>query len=250
MTGRMAGRVGIISGGARGMGAETARVLVREGASIVIGDVLEDEGRAVAEEIADEWAGAATFVPLDVTKAEDWDRAVATAMSTYGHLDTLVNNAGVTLRKRVQRFPIEDFNRIVGINLTGAFLGMRASIDSMIAAGGGAIVNVSSIQGIHGTPYNHAYVASKFGLRGLTKSAALELAPHNIRVNSIHPGLIRTPMVEHMPDDLIPIPLGRPGQPEDIANLMLFLLSDEASYATGAEYVLDGGSLQNMMRDP
>jgi len=250
MTGRMAGRVGIISGGARGMGAETARVLVREGASIVIGDVLEDEGRAVAEEIADEWAGAATFVPLDVTKAEDWDRAVATATSTYGHLDTLVNNAGVTLRKRVQRFPIEDFNRIVGINLTGAFLGMRASIDSMIAAGGGAIVNVSSIQGIHGTPYNHAYVASKFGLRGLTKSAALELAPHNIRVNSIHPGLIRTPMVEHMPDDLIPIPLGRPGQPEDIANLMLFLLSDEASYATGAEYVLDGGSLQNMMRDP
>jgi len=250
MTGRMAGRVGIISGGARGMGAETARVLVREGASIVIGDVLEDEGRAVAAEIADEWAGAATFVPLDVTKAEDWDRAVATATSTYGHLDTLVNNAGVTLRKRVQRFPIEDFNRIVGINLTGAFLGMRASIDSMIAAGGGAIVNVSSIQGIHGTPYNHAYVASKFGLRGLTKSAALELAPHNIRVNSIHPGLIRTPMVEHMPDDLIPIPLGRPGQPEDIANLMLFLLSDEASYATGAEYVLDGGSLQNMMRDP
>ena len=250
MTGRMAGRVGIISGGARGMGAETARVLVREGASIVIGDVLEDEGRAVAEEIANEWAGAATFVPLDVTKAEDWDRAVATATSTYGHLDTLVNNAGVTLRKRVQRFPIEDFNRIVGINLTGAFLGMRASIDSMIAAGGGAIVNVSSIQGIHGTPYNHAYVASKFGLRGLTKSAALELAPHNIRVNSIHPGLIRTPMVEHMPDDLIPIPLGRPGQPEDIANLMLFLLSDEASYATGAEYVLDGGSLQNMRRDP
>ena len=170
-------------------------------------------------------------------------------MSTYGHLDTLVNNAGVTLRKRVQRFPIEDFNRIIGINLTGAFLGMRASIDAMIAAGGGAIVNVSSIQGIHGTPYNHAYVASKFGLRGLTKSAALELAPHNIRVNSIHPGLIRTPMVEQMPDGVIPIPLGRPGQPEDIANLMLFLLSDEASYATGAEYVLDGGSLQNMMRD-
>lgn len=246
MTGRMAGRVGIISGAARGMGAETARVLVREGASIVIGDVLSDEGHAVAEEIGD----AATFVPLDVTSADQWAAAVETAVSTYGHLDTLVNNAGVTLRKRVQRFPIEDFNRIIGINLTGAFLGMRASIDSMIAAGGGSIVNVSSIQGIHGTPYNHAYVASKFGLRGLTKSAALELAPHNIRVNSIHPGLIRTPMVEQMPDGVIPIPLGRPGQPEDIANLMLFLLSDEASYATGAEYVLDGGSLQNMMRDP
>jgi 3alpha(or 20beta)-hydroxysteroid dehydrogenase len=242
----MAGRVGIISGAARGMGAETARVLVREGASIVIGDVLSDEGHAVAEEIGD----AATFVPLDVTSADQWAAAVETAVSTYGHLDTLVNNAGVTLRKRVQRFPIEDFNRIIGINLTGAFLGMRASIDSMIAAGGGSIVNVSSIQGIHGTPYNHAYVASKFGLRGLTKSAALELAPHNIRVNSIHPGLIRTPMVEQMPDGVIPIPLGRPGQPEDIANLMLFLLSDEASYATGAEYVLDGGSLQNMMRDP
>ena len=241
----MAGRVGIISGAARGMGAETARVLVREGASIVIGDVLEDEGRAVAKEIGDE----ATFVPLDVTQPDQWARAVDAAVSTYGHLDTLVNNAGVTLRKRVQRFPIEDFNRIIGINLTGAFLGMRASVDQMIAAGGGAIVNVSSIQGIHGTPYNHAYVASKFGLRGLTKSAALELAPHHIRVNSIHPGLIRTPMVEQMPDGVIPIPLGRPGQPADIANLMLFLLSDEASYATGAEYVLDGGSLQNMMRD-
>ena len=245
----MAGRVGIISGAARGMGAETARVLVREGASIVIGDVLEDEGRAVAAEIARERPGAAMFVPLDVTQPDQWASAVETAVSTYGHLDTLVNNAGVTLRKRVQRFPIEDFNRIIGINLTGAFLGMRASIDQMIAAGGGSIVNVSSIQGIHGTPYNHAYVASKFGLRGLTKSAALELAPHNIRVNSIHPGLIRTPMVEQMPDGVIPIPLGRPGQPEDIANLMLFLLSDEASYATGAEYVLDGGSLQNMMRD-
>jgi 3alpha(or 20beta)-hydroxysteroid dehydrogenase len=246
----MAGRVAIISGGARGMGAETARVLAREGASVVIGDVLVDEGRAVAAEIAGEGRGAARFVPLDVTQADQWAAAVATAASTYGHLDTLVNNAGVTLRKRVQRYPIEDFNRIIGINLTGAFLGMRASVDAMIAAGGGAIVNVSSIQGIHGTPYNHAYVASKFGLRGLTKSAALELAPHGIRVNSIHPGLIRTPMVEHMPDDLIPIPLGRPGQPADIANLMLFLLSDEASYATGAEYVLDGGSLQNMMRDP
>ena len=241
----MAGRVGIISGAARGMGAETARVLVREGAAIVIGDVLADEGRRSPRRSAT----AATFVPLDVTQPDQWAAAGRTAVSTYGHLDTLVNNAGVTLRKRVQRFPIEDFNRIIGINLTGAFLGMRASIDPMIAAGGGAIVNVSSIQGIHGTPYNHAYVASKFGLRGLTKSAALELAPHNIRVNSIHPGLIRTPMVEQMPDGVIPIPLGRPGQPEDIANLMLFLLSDEASYATGAEYVLDGGSLQNMMRD-
>ncbi len=244
--GRMAGRVGIISGGARGMGAETARVLVREGARVVIGDVLLDVGAATAAELGD----AARFVPLDVTEADDWTRAVATAVDDFGHLDLLVNNAGVTTRRRIQRFPLEDFQRIVGINLTGAFLGMRASTEAMIAAGGGAIVNVSSIQGIHGTPYNHAYVASKFGLRGLTKSAALELAPHGIRVNSIHPGLIRTPMVEHMPDDLIPIPLGRPGQPADVANLILFLASDEASYATGAEFVLDGGSLQNMRRDP
>lgn len=242
----MAGRVGIITGGARGMGAETARVLAREGASVVIGDVLEDEGRAVAEEIGE----AATFVPLDVSDPERWTYAVETAVATYGHLDYLVNNAGIVLRKRVQTYPIDEFKRILGVNLTGAFLGMRACTDPMIAAGGGSIINVSSTQGIHGTPYNHAYVASKFGLRGLTKSAALELAPHNIRVNSIHPGLIRTPMVAQMPDDLIPIPLGRPGQVEDIANLMLFLLSDEASYATGAEYVLDGGSIQNMRRDP
>jgi 3alpha(or 20beta)-hydroxysteroid dehydrogenase len=242
VTGRMDGRVAIVTGGVRGIGAATGRALVREGCRVVIGDLLADEGQALADELGE----AATYVALDVTSADDWARIVSFAVDTHGHLDTLVNNAGVSGRRRIQRYPVEDFRRVLDINLTGPFLGMQACSDAMIAAGGGAIVNVSSIQGLRGTPHAHGYVASKFGLRGITKSVALELAPHGIRVSSVHPGLIRTPMVEHLADDVIPVPLGRPGQPEDVASLILFLVSGEASYATGAEYVLDGGTVQGI----
>jgi 3alpha(or 20beta)-hydroxysteroid dehydrogenase len=241
-SGRLDGRVGIISGAARGIGAATARAMVREGCSVVLGDLRDDEGQALATQLGD----AALFVPLDVTRLVDWERAVATATSHFGHLDLLVNNAGIAGRRRIQRYPLADFQHVVDVNLTGPFLGMRSCADAMIAAGGGSIVNVSSIQGVRGTPHAHGYVASKWGLRGLTKSVALELAPQGIRVNSIHPGLIRTPMVEKFPDDLIPIPLGRPGQPEDVASLIVFLASAEASYATGAEFVLDGGTVQGI----
>ncbi|MFF0490924.1 glucose 1-dehydrogenase [Nocardia sp. NPDC004068] len=234
--GRVDEKVALISGGARGMGAAHARLLVAEGARVVIGDVL-DEGKAVAEELGD----AARFVSLDVTRPEQWDAAVATAVTEFGKLDVLVNNAGIVNGGPLHKFDIERWRRIIDVNLTGTFLGMRAAVEPMIAAGGGSIINISSIEGLRGAPWVHGYVASKWGVRGLAKSAALELAQHKIRVNSVHPGLIRTPMTENIPDDLVTIPLGRPAEPEEVATFVLFLASDESAYSTGSEFIVDGG---------
>ncbi|MCX4098500.1 glucose 1-dehydrogenase [Nocardia sp. alder85J] len=235
--GRVDGKVALISGGARGMGAAHAELLVAEGAKVVIGDVLDDEGKAVAEKLG----AAARYVHLDVTDPEQWQAAVADAVATYGRLNVLVNNAGIINGGPLQKFDLEKWRRIIDVNLTGTFLGMRAVVDAMTAAGGGSIINVSSIEGLRGAPWAHGYVASKWAVRGLAKSAALELAPRGIRVNSLHPGLIRTPMTEQIPDDLVTIPLGRPAQPSEVATFVLFLASDEASYATGSEFVVDGG---------
>ncbi len=219
------------------MGAAHAELLVAEGAKVVIGDILDDEGKALAASLGD----ATRYVHLDVTDPEQWESAVAEATSSFGTLNVLVNNAGIVNGGPLQKFDIDKWRQIIDVNLTGTFLGMRAVIDSMIAAGGGSIINVSSIEGLRGAPWAHGYVASKWGVRGLAKSAALELAPHNIRVNSLHPGLIRTPMTEGIPDDLVTIPLGRPAQPSEVATFILFLASDESSYATGSEFVVDGG---------
>jgi 3alpha(or 20beta)-hydroxysteroid dehydrogenase len=240
--GRVDGKVALISGGARGMGAADARVLVAEGASVVIGDILDDEGAALAKELGD----AAHYVHLDVTQFDLWQAAVEAAVSTYGKLNVLVNNAGIANGNLLQKFDHQQWQRILDVNLTGAFYGMQAAADAIIAAGGGSIVNVSSIEGVRGTPWAHGYVASKWALRGLTKSVALELASRGVRVNSLHPGLIRTPMTEKMPDDVIPVPLGRPGEPVDVANFVLFLASDESAYATGAEFIVDGGTVQGI----
>ncbi|MEU0545081.1 glucose 1-dehydrogenase [Nocardia sp. NPDC005978] len=235
--GRVEGKVALISGGARGMGAAHAQLLVDEGAKVVIGDILDDEGKALAESLGD----AARYVHLDVTEPEQWEAAVAEAQSAFGKLDVLVNNAGIVNGGPLQKFNLDKWRRIIDVNLTGTFLGMRAVTESMIAAGGGSIINVSSIEGLRGAPWAHGYVASKWAVRGLAKSAALELAPHKIRVNSLHPGLIRTPMTEGIPDDLVTIPLGRPAQSIEVATFVLFLASDESSYATGSEFVVDGG---------
>jgi 3alpha(or 20beta)-hydroxysteroid dehydrogenase len=235
--GRVDGKVALISGGSRGMGAAHARLLASEGARVVIGDILDDEGKALAAQIGD----AARYVHLDVTDPDQWDAAVATAVDDFGKLDVLVNNAGIANGNLIQRFSLEDWQAVIDVNLTGTFLGMRASTRAMIAAGGGSMINVSSIEGLRGTAWTHAYVASKWAVRGLAKSVAVELAPHNIRVNSIHPGLIRTPMTDQVPDDILTIPLGRPGEPGEVSTFVLFLASDEASYATGAEFVMDGG---------
>ncbi|MFI9386956.1 glucose 1-dehydrogenase [Kutzneria sp. NPDC052558] len=238
--GRVGGKVALISGGARGIGAADARLLVAEGAKVVIGDILDDEGKALAEELGPD----TRHVHLDVTRPDQWAAAVDAAVGEFGKLDVLVNNAGIVNGSSLQKFDLGQWRRIIDVNLTGTFLGMRAAADAIIAAGGGSIVNVSSIEGLRGTPWAHGYVASKWAVRGLTKSVALELAPHGVRVNSIHPGLVRTPLTEGIPDDMITIPLGRPGQPADVANFVLFLASDESSYATGAEFVVDGGAVQ------
>ncbi len=237
--GRVDGKVALISGGARNIGAASARMLVAEGAQVVIGDLLDKEGAALAEELGN----AARYVHLDVTSDDDWRSAVELTVAEFGTLNVLFNNAGIFNGGRLQRYETDLWQQMLDVNLTGAFLGMRAAADAMIAAGGGSIINTSSIEGLRGTPWAHGYVASKWGLRGLTKSVALELAPQGIRVNSLHPGRISTPATDQMPDDMIPIPLGRPGLPDEVATFVVFLASDESSFATGAEFVMDGGTV-------
>ena len=240
--GRVDGKVALVSGGARGIGAASARALAAEGAKVVIGDILDDAGRAVADELGD----VGRYVHLDVTSPGDWTAAVETAVAEFGTLNVLFNNAGIANGAAINRFKLEKWQQIIDVNLTGPFLGIRAAADALIAAGGGSIINTSSIEGLRGTSWAHGYVASKWGLRGLTKSVAIELAPHGVRVNSLHPGLIRTPITENFPDDQIPIPLGRPGLPEDVASFVVFLASDESSYATGTEFVIDGGTVNQI----
>ncbi|WP_297733693.1 glucose 1-dehydrogenase [Mycobacterium sp.] len=235
--GRVDGKVALISGGARGMGASHARLLVEEGAKVVIGDILDDEGKALAAEIGD----AARYVHLDVTQPDQWDAAVATATGEFGKLNVLVNNAGIVALGQLRNFDLGKWQKVIDVNLTGTFLGMRVAVDPMTEAGGGSIINVSSIEGLRGAPAVHPYVASKWAVRGLAKSAALELAPFNIRVNSIHPGFIRTPMTAKLPEDMVTIPLGRPGESREVSTFVLFLASDESSYTTGSEFVMDGG---------
>jgi len=240
--GRVDDKVALISGGARGMGASHARLLVAEGANVVIGDILDDDGQALAEELG----AAARYVHLDVTDPELWAAASAAATAEYGKLDILVNNAGIINYGPLKTFDLTKWQQILDVNVTGTLLGIQAAIDPMIAAGGGSIVNISSIEGLRGAAWVHGYVTSKWAVRGLTKSAALELAPHNIRVNSVHPGFIRTAMTAKLPQEMLNIPLGRPGEPQDVSAFVLFLASDESAYATAAEFVVDGGLIEDV----
>lgn len=237
--GRVDSKVAIVTGGARGMGEADARRLVAEGAKVVVTDVLDEQGEALAAELGD----AALYRHLDVTDAERWKEVVADAVSEFGKVDVLVNNAGIANGADLASFRHDKWQQILDVNLTGAFYGCQAVVGPMTEAGGGSIVNVSSIEGMRGTPWAHGYVAAKWGLRGLTKSVALELAPQNIRCNSLHPGLVRTPITEGIPDDMIPIPLDRLGTVEDVANFVVFLASDESAYATASEFVVDGGTI-------
>ncbi|PXX60373.1 3alpha(or 20beta)-hydroxysteroid dehydrogenase [Nocardia tenerifensis] len=235
--GRLTGKVALISGGARGMGAAHAKAMVAEDARVVLGDVLDDEGATVAKELGDN----AAYVHLDVRERADWDGAVAEAVQRFGSLNVLVNNAGIANGNLLVDFELAEWQRIIDINLTGTFLGMQAVTPALKEAGGGSIINISSVEGLRGSIGLHGYVATKFAVRGLTKSTALELAQYNIRVNSVHPGLISTPMTEGIPAEFLQIPMARAAAPSEVSALITFLASDEASYSTGAEFVVDGG---------
>lgn len=239
---RLAGKVALISGAAKGQGEAEARLFVSEGARVVIGDVLQDEGRQLAAALG---PGAA-FVPLDVRREEDWAAAVAETGRRFGRLDILVNNAGIFHKTPSESASAADYMRIIEINQLGVFLGMKHAVGLMKQTGG-SMVNISSIAGLRGAPNYAAYVASKFAVRGMTKVAAIDFAAYNIRVNSVHPGLIDTDMIraERSPESIRNFTstqlVDRPGTAQDVASLVLFLASDESAFCTGAEFVCDGG---------
>lgn len=239
--GRLESKVAVITGAARGQGEAEARLFVAEGARVLLADIRDEEGEAVAAELGD----AAAYVHLDVTDEDQWAAAIAHAEERFGPVSVLVNNAGILHFKAIDQTDPEDFDRVVRVNVHGVFLGIRAVTPSMVRAGGGSIVNISSTAGLQGLPYLGAYVASKWAVRGLTKTAAMDLGPKGIRVNSVHPGGIDTPMVAGTPSDApfykrLPVP--RMGRPEEAARVVLFLASDESSYVTGAELAVDGGA--------
>ena len=245
---RLEGKVAIISGGARGMGATEARIFAKEGAKVVFGDMRDDLGKQVEAEINDS-SGEAIYVSLDVTDLPSWQNAVDTAVSRFGKLDILVNNAGIVSNQSGDDATAEEWDRVMDVNAKGVFLGTKVAIPEMRKAGGGSIVNISSISGMVGQHGIHpGYNASKGAVRLLTKTTAIQYARDGIRANSVHPGPIATPMTEASRADperynnsISRTPMGRYGQPEDIAYGVLFLASDESSYMTGSELVIDGG---------
>ena len=246
MAGRLEGKVVFISGGARGQGAAEGQLFAREGAKVVLGDVLDDDGNHTVASITAA-GGAAMYVHLDVTREADWKKAIVATQDEFGQLNVLVNNAGILRNEGVEKTTLDVWNLVIAVNQTGTFLGMKAALPGLRQAGGGSIINISSVAGLVGTGAAAAYQATKGAVRLLTKTAAVEYARDNIRINSIHPGVIATAMVA---ESFSPrarqryektIPLGREGTAEEIAQGALFLASDESSYMTGAELVLDGG---------
>ncbi|MGW0661058.1 glucose 1-dehydrogenase [Streptodolium elevatio] len=244
-TGRLVGKVALVTGAAKGQGAAHARRFVAEGAKVVLADVLDDDGMQVAAELGAD----AVYTGLDVRDEQQWAAAVDLATERFGKLDVLVNNAGVNHFAAISDTTTADFMRVVEINLLGCFLGIRTAAPAITAAGGGSIINVSSMNGLVGAAHTSAYVATKFAIRGLTKSAAIELGPLGVRVNSMHPGAIDTDMARaglEMAkglgmDPMAALPLRRIGTVDEAASLALFLASDESSYSTGSEFVFDGG---------
>ncbi len=241
---RLAGKTALISGAARGIGAADARLFVAEGARVVLGDVLDKEGEAVAQELGD----AACYVHLDVTQPDSWAAAVRRAESEFGPLDVLVNNAGILRFNTIEDTSLEEYEAVVKVNQVGCFLGMKAALPSLRKSGGGSIVNISSTAGLEGLAGIGSYSSTKFAVRGLTKVAALELGADGIRVNSVHPGGTATALVTGVGSDAPaeenyepPQPIKRIADPSEIAEMVLFLASDASSFCTGAEFVVDGG---------
>jgi cyclopentanol dehydrogenase len=246
--GRLDGKVALISGGARGQGACEARMFCTEGAKVVFGDILDQQGREVERQLRE--AGFdASYVHLDVTQSADWGAAVRTVERLHGRLNVLVNNAGILLRKTIEETSEEEWDRIMAVNVKGVFLGTKAVLPAMRRAGGGSIVNISSTAGLVGSTTSSAYSATKGAVRIFTKATAVQHVHENIRCNSVHPGPVTTDMITEMLADadewqlrLQRLPMGRAAAPEEIAYGVLFLASDESSYMTGSELVLDGGT--------
>ena len=241
--GRLDGKVAIITGGARGMGASHAKKFLEEGAKVMITDLLEKEGEAMSSELG----GNIKFMKHDVTKASDWEKVVAETESAFGPVSVLVNNAGIAMIKQIDEITEEEYRRVIDINQVSVFLGMKYVHPSMKKAEHGSIINISSVSGLRGNSGSVAYDASKFAVRGMTKSAAIEFGAEGIRVNSIHPGIIETPMImQEDTKDMVrefakAVPLKRTAQPSEVSNLVVYLASNESSYSTGSEFVIDGG---------
>jgi len=243
--GRLDGKVVLITGGARGQGAAEATLFASEGAAVVLTDVLDDEGKQTAADIGDR----ATYLHHDVTSEDDWRAAVDAVLAEHGRVDALVNNAGVFTVLPMAMTSLEEYQRVIGVNQIGVFLGMKAVTAPMVDQQSGSIVNISSVAGLRGSAGTIAYTASKWAVRGMTKVAAVELAPFGVRVNSIHPGIIDTAMLGEFTkwgDDVMErvldrIPMGRIAAADDVARLALYLVSDDSAYSTGSEFVVDGG---------
>src|SRR5690625_637360 len=241
--GRVAGKVALVTGGGRGLGESAVRRLVAEGAKVVITDVLDAEGEALVTELGDDTASFRLYV----TDRDNWEDVVAKTKELFGGLDVLVNNAGIADFGGIADFTYEQWDRIIDINLNGVFNGMKAALPLLRESTKNAsIINLSSTAGLQGYNALSGYVASKWGVRGLSKAAAVELGPENIRANSIHPGVIATPMTEGLDTPQEHVPLKRVGQPDDIGNLVVYLASDESTFSTGAEFVADGGELAGL----
>ncbi|MBV1876745.1 MAG: glucose 1-dehydrogenase [Pseudomonadales bacterium] len=246
--GRVTGKVAIVTGAARGQGAAEARILCAEGAQVMLTDILDEEGQALAAELGEN----ASYMHHDVCNENEWNDVVAATEDKFGPVNILINNAGILKLSELTKTELSDYMQVINVNQVGVFLGMKVAAESMKKAGSGSIVNISSIDGLVGMSYGVAYVASKFAVRGMTKVAALELGKFGIRVNSIHPGGVNTPMVtdsglassggdgDNEGNIFSNVPLGRIGEPEDVAKLALFLASDEASYSSGSEFIIDG----------